>query len=189
MTAATTRQPTRRRFTVGEYHRLAEAGVLQANDKVELINGEILQMSPTGSNHSGIINHLVRHFGKLGELAVLSVQNPIRIEDHGEPEPDIALLKPRIDLYKGSTPEPKDVLLLIEVADTTLAFDLNVKRSYYATYGIHELWIVDVVREVIHVCHAPSRDTYQKVTEVKGNDELAPQAFPDFKASVHGMIG
>lgn len=189
MTAATTDQPTRRRFTVAEYHRMVEVGLLHPKDKVELINGEILHMSPIGPRHHGIVSRLNHHFSTLHSQVVVFIQGPVRLDDHGEPEPDVTLLKPRADFHDTELPRSEDVLLLIEVSDSSLTFDLSVKLSYYASHGICEVWIIDVSRRIVHVCRTPVGDSYQDVTQAQGNDEIAPQAFPDFKATVRDMIG
>lgn len=181
--------PRPRRFSVTEYHRLAEVGILRPDERVELIDGEIIRMSPIGHRHAGIVNRLTAHFAKLGERAVLSVQNPVRVDDHGEPEPDMMLLKSQPDYYEDVLPVADDVHLMIEVGDSTLTYDLNTKRNYYARFRIRELWIVDAIRKVIHVCRDPNDGEYVDVSQKQGEDLLAPLAFPDFVAAVREMIG
>src|SRR6476659_3569905 len=136
---------TRRPITVTEYHRMGEVGILGDRDRVELIEGELVAMSPIGSYHHGTVNKLNHALVQaVGERAVVSVQGPVRLDEFSEPEPDLALLKPRPDFYRDAHAGPADVLLLIEVADTSLNYDRAVKRALYARHTIQELWIVDL---------------------------------------------
>jgi len=189
MTASPMTIPERRRFTAEEYHRLGEVGVLRSDERVELINGEVFHMSPIGPRHNAIVARLIRHFSKLSDRTIVWAQSSIRIDQHGEPEPDVGLLKPRADFYEDGQPEPQDTLLLVEVADTSLAFDLNIKQRYYAVHGIPETWIVDAIRKVIHVFRDPYDGEYRLVRQFTGDDLLAPLAFADDVAPVHVMIG
>lgn len=189
MTASPMTIPERRRFTVQEYHRMVEVGLLRADERVELIAGEIIHTSPIGHRHAPIVNRLVAHFQTLVPRVVLSVQNPVSLDEQGEPEPDITLLKPHSDFYESALPRPDDVLLMIEVGDNTLTYDLNTKRNYYAEHGITELWVVDALRRIIHVCREPRDGEYRDVQQVHGEAVLSPQAFTDFVATVREMIG
>jgi len=189
MSALTTDIPQRRRFTVDEYHRLQEVGILRECDRTELINGEIIHMSPIGRRHAAVVARLDRHHQKLGERVFVWVQNPVVLDSHGEPEPDLALLRPRTDDYEERKPEPVDVHLMIEVGDSSLTYELNTKRRYYAEHGIPETWIVDAIRKVIHVCRDPRDGEYRDVQQVHGEAVLSPQAFTDFVATVREMIG
>jgi Uma2 family endonuclease len=135
----------RHRLTVTDYYRMAEAGILRPDARVELIEGEIIDMAPIGSRHAGTVDQLASCLRRAaGERAIVRVQSPIRIDEHSEPEPDIVLLRPRADFYKTSHPGPSDVLLIIEVADTTLRYDRDVKTLLYARNGIPEVWIIDI---------------------------------------------
>lgn len=146
-------------------------------------------MSPIGKRHAAVVARLDRHFQKLGDRVFVWVQSPVVIDAHGEPEPDLALLRTRSDDYEEQKPEPEDVLLMIEVGDSTLTYELNTKRSYYAQHRIAELWIVDAIRKIIHVCREPHEGEYRSITQMQGDDQLAPQAFADFVATVRAMIG
>jgi Uma2 family endonuclease len=140
------------RFTVEEYRRMGEAGILADDDRVELIDGEIIEMSPIGSRHAACVNKLTRLLvQQVGERAIVSVQNPVEVADNSEPQPDLTLLRSRPDFYAERHPLSGDVLLMIEVADTSLRFDLTVKAPLYARTGVPELWIVDLSRERVHV--------------------------------------
>lgn len=123
-------------FNVHEYHRMAEVGLLSEDSRVELIEGEIIEMSPIGSTHGGTVNRSSKLLHrKLDDIAIISVQNPVHIDDFSEPQPDLALLKPRKDFYSRSHPTPADVLVVIEVADTSVEYDRNVKPAALCTRG------------------------------------------------------
>ena len=184
-------QPTRRRFTVDEYYRMAEAGILGEDDRVELIDGEVICMTPIGPRHAGYVDRLTRRFlQSLGDRAQVRVQNPVRLGEHDEPEPDVTLLRPRPDDYTTRHPTPEDVLLVVEVADSTLDFDRRTKARRYAEHGIPELWIVDAnpKRRRIFVYRDPAPDGYRTVQVVRRGERLAPLAFPDGALSVGEIL-
>ena len=157
----------KRHFTIEEYYRIAAAGVLREDDRVELIEGEILQLNPIGPLHAGTVNHLVGLLARaVGRLAVVSVQNPLHTDVFGEPQPDLMLLRFRDDDYYGKTPTSDDVLLLVEVADSSLRVDRSVKLPLYAKHGIPEVWIVNLVDKLVEVCRDPGPDGYRSVTPV-----------------------
>src|SRR5438552_13539404 len=142
----------RKYFTVSDYYRMAEAGIIREDERVELLNGEIVQMSPTGSNHSACVARLYTlMFRLVGNNALVWAQNPISLSELSEPVPDVALLKPRSDFYAKRHPQPSDVLLLIEVSDSTLKYDRRVKVPSYAQAGIPEVWIVNLQEEIIEI--------------------------------------
>jgi Uma2 family endonuclease len=150
-------QALRRLFTADEYHRMTQAGILSEDDRVELIEGEIVQMSPIGSRHARCVRLLNRIFSKgVGDRAIVDVQNPIRLGERLEPQPDVALLRPRPDFYAGVHPGPEDVLLIAEVMERSAAFDREVKAPLYARSGIPEVWWVDLEEEVVEVYREPS---------------------------------
>jgi Uma2 family endonuclease len=168
----------RRLFTIEEYHRMAETGILRSEDRVELINGEILEMSPIDSRHASCVNNLNRALVLgLGTRAVVSPQNPVQIPLYSEPEPDLAVLRPRF--YETSAPTTEDVLLLVEVAETSLGFDRTVKLALYARAGIREYWLADAATETVAVCRQPAGETYEDVRVVGIDGTLSPLAFPD----------
>jgi Uma2 family endonuclease len=152
--------PTRHRLTVADYHRMAEADILGRGARVELIDGEIIDMSPIGVLHAAIVNVLVRHFAQhLGASTFVSSQNPLRLDDQNEPEPDLLILKPRSDFYCTAHPTPADTRVVIEVADTSLTYDLDVKVPLYARYGIPEVWVVEAATLRTHVFRTPVATT------------------------------
>ena len=179
----------RRVLTVAEYHRMAEAGILTERDRVELIEGELIAMSPIGSEHSGTVNALTRTLVRaVGDRAIVAVQNPVQLDDLSEPEPDFALLKPRDDDYRRATPRPHEVLLIIEVADTSLAYDRAVKRSLYARHGIPEFWIVNLAAKQVEVCRSPTGEQYASVSHVGREAVLEPQLLPGATIPVSALL-
>jgi len=155
--------PTQRRFTVDEYYRMGEAGVFDENDRVELLDGHIYAMSPIGSEHASCVDRLTRLFVlRAGNDAIVRVQNPVRLTDDSEPEPDLALLAPRDDAYASEHPGPEAVMLVVEVADTSLAFDRDVKLPLYATASIPEVWLVALEHDEVHAFRRPDTDGYSE---------------------------
>jgi Uma2 family endonuclease len=181
---------TRHRFTLDEYHRMAEAGILNEDDRVELIRGEIVQMTPIGSRHAscvaGLMDVLV---GNLRGLAVLWPQNPLTIMPDSEPQPDVILLRYRDDFYRDALPGPEDVVLLIEVADSSLRCDRRLKAPLYAEAGVQDYWIVDLEGGAVEVYRDPSGDGFQSVERIGITATLSPLAFPDFQITPTSILG
>lgn len=149
------------RFSVEDYHKMFESGVITEQDRVELIHGEIVRMSPIGSKHGGYVNALTNLITRiLGNKITISVQNPVRLSRFSEPEPDIAILKNRDDFYTESHPTPEDVFFLVEVADTSIGYDFDVKLPLYAAAGIQEVWILDVNAQQITQHTLPDGNAY-----------------------------
>ena len=179
-----------RRFTVDDYHRMGETGILRTDERVELIEGEILKMTPIGTVHSMHVLRLNDQLnGKYRAVALVNVQNPVRLSDITEPEPDVVLLKRRDDYYGTGIPEPSDVLLLIEVSDSSLSYDRNVKVPIYARAGILEVWLLDVETKVLTAYRDPSSSGYQVALEFRHGDVIAPIAFPDRPVALADLIG
>ena len=187
-----TRNPwvARRALTVAEYHRMGEVGILTERDRVELIEGELIAMSPIGSEHAGTVNALNRLLVQaVGERGIVAVQNPVRLDDLSEPQPDFAVLKPRADDYRRATPRSADVLLIVEVADTSLAYDRDVKRSLYARHGVPEFWIVNLAANEVEVCRAPTGDQYASVSHVGRDGVLEPELLSGVAIAVAAILG
>src|SRR5271165_2444973 len=166
----------RRPITVAEYHRMGEVGILGERDRVELIEGELVAMSPIGSYHHGTVISLTQLLVRaVGDRALVSVQGPVRLDDFSEPEPDFALLKPRPDSYRDAHAQPADVLLLIEVADTSLNYDRAVKRALYARHAVPELWLIDLNAGEVEVCRQPEPGGYARVEHGGRNSVLEPE--------------
>ncbi|MEE9321521.1 MAG: Uma2 family endonuclease [Granulosicoccus sp.] len=153
----------RHRLSVTDYHRMAKAEIIARDARVELIDGEIFEMTPIGSDHAGIVKRLIRLFSMaVGEQAIVSAQDPIVLGTDSEPEPDIALLAPRDDFYTDTHPGADEILLLVEVSNTSLHYDKNIKVPLYARYGIPEVWLIDIENREIWVFQAPSHDGYNR---------------------------
>jgi Uma2 family endonuclease len=177
-------------FSVDEYERMGEAGIFPPECRVELIEGEIVLMNPINEPHSGTVNWLVGFFSEaLGRTVVVSVQNPIRIRPRNEPRPDLALLRPRADYYRNGHPSLGDVLLAIEVADSTLAYDTRVKVPMYARAGIPEVWVVDVNRPAILVYREPTPEGYAETRAYRPGEVVSPLAFPELAIGVSDVVG
>ncbi len=171
----------RRLFSREEYHRMGEVGILTRSDRVELIRGEIIKMSPQGRRHRAFIDNLTHLLDAgLAGRAIVSVQMPIVLADDTEPEPDVQILRRRAVPYKEREAYADDVLLLIEVAQSSLAYDRSTKLRLYGAAGIPEYWVVDCVAESIEVYRTPHADGYRDVTRIAGpTATVALQAFPD----------
>jgi Uma2 family endonuclease len=172
-----TQEVARRRFTVDEYHRMAEAGILHEDDRIELIEGELSEMTPIGARHA----NSVRNFNRLlsrqasGEFLV-DVQSPVRLDERNEPQPDLAVIRARD--YRRSLPTPEDVLLVVEVSDTTLAYDREVKLPLYARAGIPEVWVVDLTGETVERHTEPSGDGYRRTERARRGEEIRSASLP-----------
>jgi Uma2 family endonuclease len=177
-------------FTVDEYHRMSEAGILSEDDRVELIEGEIIKMSPIGKYHAACVKRLNSVLNwRAGEYAIISVQDPIRLDDYSEPEPDIALLKDRNDFYAQELPSAEDVLLIIEVADTSVEYDRTVKMPLYAKGGIPEAWLANIREDRVEAYSQPANGIYQKVRIVKRGESISPEALSKLVLTVEEILG
>jgi len=181
----------KRRFTVEEYERMGQAGILSEDDRVELIEGEIIEMSPIGSRHAGTVARIHHLFStRLGDRAVVWSQNPLLLVRHqSEPQPDVMLLAPRADFYAGALPEPPDVRLLVEVADSSLLYDRRTKFPLYARSGVSEAWLVDLDSGRVEVHRGPSSAGYRDVRVVGADERLSPLASPDLTVTLRDLIG
>jgi Uma2 family endonuclease len=167
---------------------MAEVGILRPDERVELIDGEIIDMPPVGSVHAGTVDQMAKILGDaLGGRAIVRAQNPISLDDHSEPEPDIALLRRRDDFYKSAHPTPDDVLLVVEIADSSLLFDRNVKIPLYARHGIVEVWLVDVRGWRVTRCRSPLRGEYTLIDQPDLGTPLAISAIPDVRLTLNAL--
>lgn len=175
LTATEERAPYRRHpLSLEDFHKLGDAGVLDASARVELFAGELIDMAPIGSRHAGIVAHLSALLGRQAPQALLWVQNPLSLPPDSELLPDLMLLQPRTDYYKGAAPTAPDVLLLIEVADTTLAYDRDYKLPLYARHGVPEVWLVDVAGACLEVHERPEAGGYRLRTLLHAGDRAVP---------------
>jgi Uma2 family endonuclease len=177
-----------RKFNVNEYNKMAETGILTPEDRVELIRGEIIAMSPIGRKHAAAVNRLTNFFPPLlGDKVIISVQNSIRLDNYSEPQPDIVLLKPRSDFYESKIPEPEDIYLLIEVSDSTIKYDQEVKLPLYAESNIDEVWIVNLSNTTLEVYRQPEQKIY--LEQQKNVKSISPLAFSDITLTISDIFG
>ncbi len=178
------------RFTVEEYYRMGEVGILAPDARVELLNGQIYDLLPVGPFHCGVETRLQTFFfGAAKGLYTVRIQNPVHLNDGSEPMPDLALVKPRTDYYASEHPQPADVFLLVEVARTSLPFDRKAKLVAYALAGITEYWIVNLKAKTVEVHRGPLPiGEYSQTSRHKKGDTIAPVAFPDLQITVADLF-
>ena len=165
--------PPLMRISCDRYHEMIASGGLREDDRIELINGYLVTKMSIGSLHSGMVNRLNRLLGRLfGDSAIVTIQNPVTIHEYSEPEPDVVVAEFREDFYADRHPNPEDILLVIEVADTSLAFDREAKIPLYASCGIPESWLVDLIHHEIHVFRRPDGAAYQETLVFRSGDLL-----------------
>lgn len=182
-------QVERKLFTVEEYEQMVAAGVLREDDRLELIEGDILAMSPIGGLHIRVVNRLTRLFiQQLNDRAVVSVQNPVRLSN-SEPQPDLAILRPEAEERAATIPARDDLLLLIEVSDTTAVYDQSVKVPLYGREGVRETWLVHPTSSVVEVYRGPSAGGYKTKETFASGAVLSPQALPDVSLTVDDILG
>jgi Uma2 family endonuclease len=178
------------RFTVSDYHRMAEVGILGEDDRVELIEGEIVDMAPLGRRHQARVDRLAELLIRgLGERAIVRVQGSIRLGERSEPQPDLVLLRRRADFYVDADAGAPDILLVIEVADTSLAHDREVKVPLYARAGIPEVWLVDLNGENVTGYREPGPQGYGDVFTARGHERLSPRLFPELALTPDQILG
>lgn len=174
--------PRRHRISVEDYHRMAAIGILKKDSRVELIDGEIIDMPPIGTSHAGMVNrltHLLVH--ALAGKAVIAVQNPVQLDGFSEPQPDIAILQPRLDFYSGAHPKPPDIIALVEVADASQRYDRDIKVPLYARHGVPEVWLVDIEMWRLEIFQRPGPDGYTEVRSFAQPGCLSLAALPEIR--------
>ena len=180
----------RRPFTIAEYHQMVEAGILTEDDRVELIEGEVVKMAPINSRHAACVNRLNKLLNRrVGKMAIVSVQNPIGISEYSEPQPDIALLRPRDDFYAQAHPTPKDILLAVEVAKSSITRDRNLKLPLYARAAIPEVWLVDLSQGLIEIYARPTKGTYREYRQVKHGEMVVSLTITGLKLRASQILG
>jgi Uma2 family endonuclease len=182
--------PSRKLFSVREYEELIATGFFTGKKRVELIEGELIEKMTQGDPHIGCINRLNRIFMRnLGDDFIVSVQNAIVVNPYSAPEPDVVILRFREDFYASGKAKPEDVLLIIEVSDSTVRFDRQTKMPLYARAGIEEAWLVNLPRKALEVYRSPVNGKYQIVQKLGKNESIAPLNFPELQVSVSNIIG
>jgi Uma2 family endonuclease len=183
-------QIVRRHFNITEYYRMAAAGVLSEDDRVELIEGEIVEMNPIGSRHAACVGRLTEFLGRMvSDEAIVWVQNPVQINDYSEPLPDVTLLKRRDDFYAQANPQPSDVLVIIEVADSSVEYDRDIKIPLYAGAAISEVWLVNLPGETIEIYTQPVVDAYRERRIVKRGESLTSKSIPSLFIDSNVVLG
>lgn len=182
--------PRRHWLTVDDYYRMAEVGILDSEDRVELIDGEVIDMAPPGSWHAATVHFLAEVFVRAVEgRATVLVQNPMRLSQYSEPQPDLALLRRRDDFYRERHPQPDDVLLAVEIAATSLHFDRETKVPLYARHGIPEMWLVDIGNFRFTRYRAPQSGSYSLIDEPDLRAGLEVTALPGVAVDLHRIFG
>ena len=180
----------RRLFTADEFHRIAETGVLRDDDRVELVDGEIVQMTPIGSPHAACVDRLnVLLQRSIDVRGIVRVQGPIRLDAHSEPLPDLSVLRPRADFYASAHPMPSDILLVVEVADTSFRYDRDIKVPLYARASIAETWLVDLLNERVEIFTQPTAQGYQQSRRAGRGERLTTSALPTISLLVDDIVG
>lgn len=178
-----------RPFSVHEFHRMTDAGILSEDDRVELIDGDIVEMAPIGPRHASCVMRLTSLLSRqLGNQAIVSVQNPVQLDERSELYPDVAVLLPHAHEYRAGLPGPTDVLLLIEVADTTIDADRTVKIPHYSHAGIVEVWLIDLNNDVVHVHSDPTPAGYRVTRIVRRGDFLQPIRLPACRFAAEAIL-
>jgi Uma2 family endonuclease len=177
------------RVSVADYYRMAAMGELSSEARVELLDGRIIDRAPVGSFHGGMTNYLTEIFASANRRRwVLTVQNPVRLDDFSEPQPDLMLLHPAADYYQRLHPGPSEVFLLVEVADSSLTKDRELKLPAHGRAGIAEVWIVCLAEQTLEVYREPHFTGYRAKTILRAGDQARPQAFPDVVVEVRELL-
>ena len=183
------RKLAKRWISADEYERMGETGIFPPDARLELIEGEIYEMSPIGSPHAACVTYLTHILSEFGGGFSVRVQNPIRLNDFSEPQPDLALVRWRDDFYRNAHPTPTDVLLVVEVADTTVETDRKVKVPLYAKAGIAEVWLVNIPEELVEVYSGPSDDVYRQVEQFGRGSRVQSRTLEGFGVGVEEILG
>ncbi|MEO0756230.1 MAG: Uma2 family endonuclease [Cyanobacteria bacterium J06648_16] len=190
MTLASPKATPIRLITTADYHRMAEVGIIAADERLELIAGQIVQKMPKGPAHSALCKRIEKLLERrLGEQVLVRLQDPIQLDDYSEPEPDIAVVHPDDGFYADRHPSPDDVYLIIEVADTTVSRDLGAKANLYAAAGIQDYWVFNVSTQQLHVFREPYADGYQRQLILSAQQSIEILAFPDCQIAVEACFG
>lgn len=180
--------PHRHAYSIDDYYRMAEAGILRSGDRVELIEGEIIDMVPISSRHAAAINRISSALNlTVANRAILGIQNPVRLSHYTEPQPDIALLRERDDFYAGAHPVPADVLLIVEVAASTLDYDRNTKLPLYAQHGIPEVWLVDLENRQFSIYRTPLAGSFANTQVLASLQQIRVPGLEDIAIDLSGL--
>jgi Uma2 family endonuclease len=179
----------RRLLTAEEFVRMSQAGILRNDERLELVQGEIVQMAPIGARHHACVMWLTRALGRgVGDRALVSVQGPLELGRHNVLYPDLVLLRPRADGYRTAIPTASDAPLVVEVSDTTIEYDRGVKLRLYADAGVSEVWIADLTMDRVEVCQNAGTDQFIDVRRLMPGESLTPSSFQDIALSVSEIL-
>ena len=180
---------SKRLFTVHDYHRMVDAGILSEDDRVELIGGEILSMSPIGPRHNAAARRATHALVRIvGDRAIVGVQGSVRLDEYDEPQPDIVLLRPKDDFYASRHAGPTDIFLIIEIADSSLGFDRTIKMRLYAQTAIPEYWVADVANECLFAHSDLHESTYRSILRFQRGDTIAPQLLSECRIPIDVLL-
>ncbi|MDE2053010.1 MAG: Uma2 family endonuclease [Gammaproteobacteria bacterium] len=181
--------PAAKPITIDLYQQMGEKGLLTREDRVQLIEGKILEMPPIGTRHGSVTGRLDRWLNRaVGDAAIVRLSGPVNLGKYSQPQPDLMLLQPRADDYVASHPGPEDVLLLVEVSDSTLEFDQGRKRALYAQFAVPEYWVIDVNSRSIQVYSGPADGEFRSAVEYRPQDTISPRAFPQVRTAVKELF-
>jgi Uma2 family endonuclease len=181
--------PRRHRLTVDEYYRMAEVGLLAPDARVELIEGEIIDMPPIGSPHGSVVDRLTQLMVRaVGDCAIVRVQGAVRLSRFSEPQPDLTLLAPRANFYADRQPTAADTLLIVEVSETTMRYDLQIKSSLYSRYGVPEYWVINLAEGQLHFFRGPTADGFADARTVPTCGPVAIAALPDIVVDLSSVL-
>jgi Uma2 family endonuclease len=179
----------KRRFTADDYQRMGQTGILSEDDRVELIDGEVVAMTPIGPRHSACIDRTNRALVlAAGENAIVRVQSSVRLDRYNEPEPDVVLLRPQADFYVSRIPGPGDILLIVEVADSSIEYDRQVKAPLYATANVPEYWVADLIENVVWCYSYPAGGRYQTLRRHDAGESLVPALLRQCEVAVDVLL-
>lgn len=184
------RTATPKRFSVADFRKMTEIGILPEESGWEIIDGYLIDKMPIGTKHASVVRKLEKFFERnFGDKAIISGQNPIHLDEYNEPEPDVALLKLRADFYAESHPTPADVLLLVEVSDSTLEYDRETKKNLYAEAGIAEFWLVNLKNDTIEVYAHPKNGNYYSARILEPGETIESAAVEDLTLALNEILG
>ena len=182
-------EPATHRFSVDEFYRMGETGIIGPEARVELLDGEIIDMAPIGPFHGSTVKKLNHLFsGPAKGRWIVAVQDPVRLSPESEPQPDLMLVRPAADFYADRHPQPEDVFLLVEVAETTVRYDGDRKIPAYGKAGIREVWLINLPEKVVEVFREPHFTGYGSVQKFDSREKISPQAFPDLRIDVSTLL-
>ncbi len=180
---------TKRLFDVDDFHRMAQAGILLEDDRVELIDGEVVAMTPIGPRHNAAVNRATRTLvTTVGDRAIVQVQGSVRLDRFQEPRPDLVLLRPQPDFYASRLPGASDILLVIEIAESSLDYDREVKARVYGQSGVQEYWMVDLNDRSVSCCRDSMGGVYRRIRQYRAGESVAPEALPECSISVDALL-